>query len=410
MSQTTLIEYHPGLWLTERRLDEFDVRGAVVVGSERALVWDTLSHPRDMEPVHALLSDRPFSIAYSHADWDHVWGTAGLPAASSIVAHDACAGRFSAEVPETLARMQVEKPGQWDDVLLIPPTLTFSTTLTFDLGDVTVELSYLPGHTLDCLVAFIPEWSILLAGDTVETPFPIVNGGAGLGDWMRQLQGWAVDERVATVIPCHGEIGGRDLVRRNIDYLAGLRDRETPAIPSNMTAFYRAGHERNVRKANELDYTIRAVGASDRTIIHRFVVAQWGSERQVCNGEIYRPEEFPGFVAERDGQIVGFVPYRIQADRCEILLLNSLEAGKQIGRRLIDAVVEVAVDTGCARVTVVTTNDNLPALRLYQRMGFAVATIRTGAVDRSRALKPEIPATGVDGISIRDEIELELVL
>jgi hypothetical protein len=32
------------------------------------------------------------------------------------------------------------------------------------------------------------------------------------------------------------------------------------------------------------------------------------------------------------------------------------------------------------------------------------------ALERSRELKPEIPLYGVDGIRIRDEIELEIVL
>ena len=39
-----------------------------------------------------------------------------------------------------------------------------------------------------------------------------------------------------------------------------------------------------------------------------------------------------------------------------------------------------------------------------------MTTLRSGAVERSRAIKPGIPATGVDGIPIRDEIELELRL
>ncbi|MBA3874498.1 MAG: hypothetical protein H0X30_35660, partial [Anaerolineae bacterium] len=44
-----LSELRPNLWLTELNLDDFDVRGAVIIGENRVMVWDTLSHPRDMK-------------------------------------------------------------------------------------------------------------------------------------------------------------------------------------------------------------------------------------------------------------------------------------------------------------------------------------------------------------------------
>jgi hypothetical protein len=56
----------------------------------------------------------------------------------------------------------------------------------------------------------------------------------------------------------------------------------------------------------------------------------------------------------------------------------------------------------------VTTNDNLDALRFYQRRGFRITEVRLGAVDEARrTLKPGIPAIGASGIPIRDEIVLE---
>jgi hypothetical protein len=59
---------------------------------------------------------------------------------------------------------------------------------------------------------------------------------------------------------------------------------------------------------------------------------------------------------------------------------------------------------------VTTTNDNLAALRFYQRAGFRFAELRPGAVSEARSLKPSIPETGNDGIPIRDEIDLVLEL
>lgn len=59
----------------------------------------------------------------------------------------------------------------------------------------------------------------------------------------------------------------------------------------------------------------------------------------------------------------------------------------------------------------ITTNDNTHALRFYQRRGFRIREVRTGAVDRERdTIKPEISVLGNDGIPISDEIELVIDL
>jgi RimJ/RimL family protein N-acetyltransferase len=62
------------------------------------------------------------------------------------------------------------------------------------------------------------------------------------------------------------------------------------------------------------------------------------------------------------------------------------------------------------RLHLITTNDNLPALRLYQRHGFVLAAVRRDAVEQTRRRKPQIPATGHAGIPIRDELILERAL
>ena len=73
---------------------------------------------------------------------------------------------------------------------------------------------------------------------------------------------------------------------------------------------------------------------------------------------------------------------------------------------LIEAVRAEAKRLGCYQVMLTTTNDNIGALRFYQRRGFRLAAVRPGAVDRTRQRKPEIPRTGDFGIPLRDEIDL----
>ncbi len=242
-----LSELRPNLWLTELILDDFDVRGAVIVGDKRVMVWDTLSHPRDMQPVMKLAGDKPIDVVYSHADWDHCWGTAGLKP-DIIIGHERCGERFrTGDVAKKLAAKQAQEPGQWNVVRLIPPTLTFTQSMSIDLGGLVVELHYLPGHTEDCLVAWIPAWRVFLAGDTVETPLPYFNTNSVqmLPQWISALEGWGSTAHMNVVVPAHGEVGDRSLIEHTVSYLRDIQAGKVPTVPSGMSAFYTETHARN---------------------------------------------------------------------------------------------------------------------------------------------------------------------
>ncbi len=133
----------------------------------------------------------------------------------------------------------------------------------------------------------------------------------------------------------------------------------------------------------------------------------WGSERVVTRGHAYRADTLPGFIARMGGEPVGLITFTIEGQSCEVVTLNSLQEGCGVGSRLLEAVGRAARAGHCTRIWLITTNDNLPALRFYQRRGFVFAAVYPDALAESRRLKPEIPLIGRDGIPLRDEIELE---
>jgi len=159
-----------------------------------------------------------------------------------------------------------------------------------------------------------------------------------------------------------------------------------------------------------MTFTIRPVRASDSNRVRALITTQWGSGVVVALDKVYQPAELPGFVAEGAAGWVGLVTYHIVDDACEIVSLNSLRPGIGIGTALLDAVADAARTETCNRVWLVTTNDNLDALAFYQKRGYSLVAVHREAVERARALKPEIPLVGQGGIPIRDAIELELQL
>jgi GNAT superfamily N-acetyltransferase len=157
------------------------------------------------------------------------------------------------------------------------------------------------------------------------------------------------------------------------------------------------------------DFTIRPVNAEDKEWIRRLMQDHWAAEFVVVHGTVFHPHELPGFIAETGGNKSGLITYRLEGPECEIVTLDSLVEFRGIGSALIEAVERQARRAGCRRLLVVTTNDNLPALRFYQRRGFVLAALRPNALQETRKLKP-VPPTGMDGIPIRDELELARTL
>jgi ribosomal protein S18 acetylase RimI-like enzyme len=155
---------------------------------------------------------------------------------------------------------------------------------------------------------------------------------------------------------------------------------------------------------------LRATTPTDRVRVERFVRERWGAATIVSRGATHRPSALPGFVALEGSDLMGLVTYSIDGEACEIVTIDSLVERAGIGTALVEAVTDAARAAGCRRLWLVTTNDNLPALRFYQKRGFALVTVHREAVVEARKLKPEIPLVGLDGIPLRDELELELRL
>jgi GNAT superfamily N-acetyltransferase len=151
---------------------------------------------------------------------------------------------------------------------------------------------------------------------------------------------------------------------------------------------------------------VHTAGSSERRALEAFL-ARHNAVRVARLGELVGTLDWPALVAEEDGTIVGALTYASRGSDCEVLTLHAEPRRHGTGSALLTALERIAVERGWRRLWLITTNDNVDALRFYQRRGFRLAKLHVGAVDDARRqLKPAIPELGDHGIGIHDEIEL----
>ena len=155
---------------------------------------------------------------------------------------------------------------------------------------------------------------------------------------------------------------------------------------------------------------IRRIDQTNRKQIDAFIVRQWYTLQMVVHGESIDLGTADGFYACDGDEIIGLIAWKQFGKEIVILSLDSLLEAHGIGTALLNEVIREAKAIGVEKIRLITTNDNLPALRFYQKRGFDMVHIYRNALEQARKIKPEIPLIGMDGIPLKHEIELNLML
>lgn len=158
------------------------------------------------------------------------------------------------------------------------------------------------------------------------------------------------------------------------------------------------------------EVSLRLSTSNDVKRIENLMEEHWGGEPLIIRAKKYYPSKLDGIIAERDNKIIGLLFYEVLNRSCEIVVFEVFDKFQGIGSKMLDELKNIMKEKECNRIFLMTTNDNLDALRFYQRRGFNLCNIHVDSMKESRKIKPGIPLTGDYGIMIRDEIDLELVL
>lgn len=152
---------------------------------------------------------------------------------------------------------------------------------------------------------------------------------------------------------------------------------------------------------------IQKITPEMKETIRGFMCENWGSSMMVSRGRAHQLEQLPGFITLKNDTIVRILTCKVLKNMCEIVSLDSFEEGNGIGTKLVDCVLQMARENECEKVWLITTNDNMNALRFYQKRNFMMTNLYIDAVKEARKIKKEIPFIGYDNIAISHEIQLE---
>jgi ribosomal protein S18 acetylase RimI-like enzyme len=155
-------------------------------------------------------------------------------------------------------------------------------------------------------------------------------------------------------------------------------------------------------------FTIEILSESTRTFVDAQIAESWAGPFVVTKGVLHDTRTHSGFIAVDNGTVVGYILYHLADGDCEITVLESVQERRGIGKALINAVLDTARKAASRRMWLITTNDNIHAIRFYQRFGFALRAVHIDSMDEARKLKPQIPLAGNDEIPIAHEFEFEM--
>jgi ribosomal protein S18 acetylase RimI-like enzyme len=153
------------------------------------------------------------------------------------------------------------------------------------------------------------------------------------------------------------------------------------------------------------DISIRLTTSKEVTNEIRKLASSTGSEEDEING-IVRGDRV--FLAKKKGKTLGFISLRVMRENISLeisgLAVEQRERRRGLASLLLKRAEKFARDNKFQKLTVVTGNDNIPALTLYQKRGFKITEVRLGTMIAHHGGKEIL---GWERIPVRDEIILD---
>jgi len=204
------------------------VTAGVIVTQEGAIVIDTLPFPTESRELQQFVRQRSRRgarfVVNTHRHPDHVYGNYLFPEAT-IISHRLCREGLLEDGEDILAEGKAQEPGL-AEVELRLPDMVFDNLLGIHLGDYSLRLEHMPGHSPDVISVLVESEKILFSGDAV-TPLPYIVWGSlrETRETLRRIREMPLE----SIVQGHGEILLRgeipEVMETHIGYLDCISER-----------------------------------------------------------------------------------------------------------------------------------------------------------------------------------------
>ncbi|MFC7657556.1 MBL fold metallo-hydrolase [Pseudonocardia benzenivorans] len=155
----------------------------IFAGRDGVILVDTTfteGRARALRAAVTELSPHPIrTVLNTHHHGDHTYGNYLFPEAT-IIGHELCR---SATIATGFETKKWFPDVDWGDIRIVPPAVTFRDELTLWCDDVPATVRFVgPAHTTNDVYMWVPEHSLLFAGDLVfngGTPFVVMGSISG---------------------------------------------------------------------------------------------------------------------------------------------------------------------------------------------------------------------------------------
>lgn len=131
-----------------------------------------------------------------------------------------------------------------------------------------------------------------------------------------------------------------------------------------------------------------------------------GGRHRVRRGKVVDTALLAGIVAERLGHPAALVTYcRPNVETLEISAIAAAPFDDELVRALLGACIAQR-QLSCRRVYTICSNAEFETQRVLQLEGFALATVRPGAIEIASRTSTDV-VRSLGGLPVRDEIEYE---
>jgi glyoxylase-like metal-dependent hydrolase (beta-lactamase superfamily II) len=231
----------PGLWVAQSR--SMHLNTGVFLSRDEAVLVDPALYPEELEDIHRFLDEHgatPMTIVLTHWHWDHILGPAHFPGVR-VLAHEGYVPwvrEHAADIVKPIADWESKTGVLRESPFVVPmPHVTVGSDSELLVGDISLQLVHVPGHSHDQLALYDPSTRALWASDILsDLEIPLVSDS--LAAYERTLA-MLLGVDIRALVPGHGEPTTDPAeARRRLDedqaYLAEVRARVESALAGGL--------------------------------------------------------------------------------------------------------------------------------------------------------------------------------